>query len=203
MPGLEDFTVAGKLILERAVEILNQPILNKDMLWILLPLLTALFLMELYFGRYKEELGCNSAVSNSVVLFFVGINLCSFLYAKNMLLGFTTVAPELVDMAIKKTFIAFIIILESISLIALNFFHVVSKRFAFGLSSALIMNYVGLISIILVYSNIALDLITFPAILFLFIIMVLFFWVLQFFVPKTDEESKEKEEKEEETTEED
>jgi nucleoside-diphosphate-sugar epimerase len=36
----------------------KQPLLTKEMLWILLPSLATLFLFELYFGRYKlEELG--------------------------------------------------------------------------------------------------------------------------------------------------
>lgn len=195
MVMLEEFTIAIKLILNKTAEIIEQPILNKDMLWILLPLLTALFLMELYFGRYKEEeLGWNSAVSNSIVLFFVGMNLCSFLYSKNMLIGITTVPQALVDIAAKKTFIAFFILLESVFFIALNFFHLVSRRFAFGISSALIMNYLGVISIVLVYSNLSFDFVMIPAILLLFIITVLFFLILQMLIPKkeeTDEEVKE------------
>lgn len=196
---MSEFITAMELILERAIELIIQPIINKQMLWILLPLLVALFLIELYFGRYKEEeLGWNSAVSNSIVLFFVGMNLCYFLYTQNMLVGLTSVAPEVLEVASKKTFIAFIIILESIFLIILNFFHLVSKRFAFGVSSALIMNYIGLISIILVYSDISLDLLIIPASLFLFIVMVLFFWVLQVLEPKAEEEEEEEESEEEE-----
>ncbi|UZE93765.1 MAG: hypothetical protein IB618_03285 [Candidatus Pacearchaeota archaeon] len=196
--GLE---TAINLMLERTVDILKQPLINTEMLWILLPLLVALFLMELYFGRYKEEkLGWNSAVSNSIVLFFVGMNLASFLYSKNMLVGLTTVAPEVLEVASQKTFIAFIILLESIFLLVLNFFHLVSKRFAFGLSSALIMNYIGVISIVLIYSNIPINLSLLPAVLFLFIVTVLFFWILQFLEPKAEEE--EEEEKEEESEEE-
>ncbi len=186
---------AINLVLEKSVELLKQLILNTDMLWILLPLLIALFLMELYFGRYKEEeLGWNSAVSNSIVLFFVGMNLCSYLFSKNMLVGLTTVSPELIQVASEKTFIAFIVILESIFLLVLNFFHLVSKRFAFGISSSLIMNYIGVIGIILVYSNIPIDATIIPAILFLFIVAVLFFWIIQSLESKAEKESEEEEE---------
>ncbi len=192
--ALEQFTVAMKLILERIIEIFNQPAINKEMLWILLPLLTALFLLELYFGKYKEELGWNSAVSNALVLFFVGMNLCAFLYSRNQLVGFTLVSPEILTIAIKKSLIAFIIVLESVFLIVLNFFHAVSKKFAFGISSALIMNYLGVISVILIYSNIGIDMITVPAILLLFILLVIFFWIIQTLTPKTKELEKEEEE---------
>lgn len=199
MAGFNEFIIALNLVFEKTISILKQPFLsaNREMLWILFPLLAALFLMEFYFSRYKEEeLGWNSAVSNSLVLFFVGMNLCSFLFAKNQLVGFTTVAPEIMEIAAKKTFVAFIIILESIFLLVLNFFHLVSKRFAFGISSALIMNYLGFISIILIYSNISIDLIIFPAILVLFIFVVFFFWLLQFLIPKTQDEEDEEEEEE-------
>ena len=191
------FLTALKFIGERALEIAKQPLINTEMLWILLPLLTALLLMELYFGRYKkEELGWNSAVSNSIILFFVGMNLCSFLYSKNMLIGLTVVPSDLVSIAAEKTFIALILILESISLIVLNFFHLVSRKFAFGISSALIMNFIGVISVVLVYSNIHLDMITIPAILLLFIIMVAFFSFLKIIEPKGEESEEEAEEKE-------
>jgi len=197
---VKDFTVALVLIWDRAVEIVKQPIINKEMLWILLPLVAALFLMEIYFGRYKrEELGWNSAVSNSVILFFVGMNLLSFLYNKNLLLGLTDINPIFMGVAIKKTFIAVIILLESIFLIILNFFHLVSKRFAYGISSSLIMNYLGVVSIILIYSDILLDFISISAILFIFIITAVFFSLIRLLEPKVAEEKeKEEEEKEEE-----
>jgi len=197
---VKDFTVALVLIWDRAVEIVKQPIINKEMLWILLPLVAALFLMEIYFGRYKrEELGWNSAVSNSVILFFVGMNLLSFLYNKNLLLGLTDINPIFMGVAIKKTFIAVIILLESIFLIILNFFHLVSKRFAYGISSSLIMNYLGVVSIILIYSDILLDFISISAILFIFIITAVFFSLIRLLEPKVCEEKEgEEEEKEEE-----
>ena len=190
--ALNELVIAIHLMLEKAIEILQQPIVNRNMLWILLPLLVALFLMELYFGHYKEEeLGWNSAVSNSIVLFFVGMNLCAYLFSKNMLVGLTAVTPETLEIASQKTFIAFIILLESIFLLILNFFHLVSKRFAFGISSTLIMNFVGLIGIILVYSDIPIDVSLIPAILFLFVVAVLFFWILQSLEPKVEEEEEE------------
>lgn len=189
MTIVQDFGFAIRLIIDRSLEIIRQPAMNGEMLWILLPLLVALFLIEIYFGRYsKEELGWNSAVGNSLVLFFVGLDLASYLYSKNLLIGFTAVPVALIDVASQKTFIAFIIILESVFLIILNFFHLLSKRFAFGISSGLIMNYIGVISIILVYSDLPLDLLTLSAILLIFIALVLFLWLLRLIEPKAEEE---------------
>ncbi|MCL6500519.1 MAG: hypothetical protein K6T16_00600 [Candidatus Pacearchaeota archaeon] len=192
MALLGDFGFAMKLIIDRSAEIMRQPAINSEMLWILLPLLITLFLMELYFGRYtKAELGWNSAVGNSLVLFFVGMNLSSYLYSKNMLVGFTDVPVTLLDVASQKTFIAFVIVIESVFLVVLNFFRLVSKRFAFGISSELILNYIGVISIIAVYSDLPLDLLSLSAVIFIFIVLVLFFWVLRAIEPKVKPEEEE------------
>jgi len=196
----KEFLLALKIVWERALEIVRQVQVNKEMLWILLPLLAAMFLLELYFSRYKkEELGWNSALANSLVLFFVGLNLCSFLYnpdpSKNMLYGFGSIKPELMEEAIKKSAIAFFIVFESVLLMLLDFFHLVSKRFAFGISSGLVLNFIGAISIILVRSDVKIDLITIPAVLLLFAFTVAFFSLLRLIFPST-EESEESEETE-------
>ena len=189
--ALQDFIVALQLVWEKAVEIVLQPLSqvqqgNIEMLWILIPLLAALFLMEFYFGLHKtEKLGWNSAVSNSLVLFFVGLNLFSFLYARQMLIGFTNIQPAVVNIAIKKSLIAFFIVIESVLLITLNFFHLVSEKFAFGLSSAMIMNFLGIMAVILIYSEIPINLIVLPAILIIFIAMTFFFLDYPFFRAKS------------------
>jgi len=182
---IEQLKLVALLIYERAMEIVRQPVLNKEMLWILLPMLVSLFLIELYFGRYtEEELGWNSAVSNSLVLLFVGLNLASWLYSRKMLVGFTQVSPAIMNVAIKKTVIAAVILFESVLLLILNFFHLVNKKFAFGISSSLLINFIGAISIILVYSDVPLDLVTIPAVLVLFICLMIFLWLVRLVEPK-------------------
>src|SRR3989344_25778 len=90
------------LVWQRVLEILQAPLIMKDMLFILLPLLVVLLIIELYFGRYKyEKLGWNTAVGNSLALFFVGMNLLYFLYTNNLLF---VESP--------KTTLAFIVVVE-------------------------------------------------------------------------------------------
>lgn len=194
----EGFMLVLSLLWEKIVDIIQQPIANTDMLWMLIPMIAALFLMELYFGRYKEEeLGWNTAVSNSLVLFFVGMNLCYFLSINNMLVGLGEVSPAVFDMALKKSFIAYFIIIESIFLLVLNFFHLAAKRFAFGVSSGLILNFVGIMAIIFIYSTsevLLSEWITIPAILVIFIAMILFFLIIKALSPKAEEELEEEEE---------
>lgn len=192
--SFNEFVIAFNLIYERILDILKQPMLNKEMLWILMPMLLSLFLIELYFGRYvKEELGWNSAVSNSLVLFFVGLNLASWLYSNNMLPGFVPVETAVLETALIKTFIAAVVIVESILLLILNFFHLITKKFAFGISSSLIINFIAVISIILVYSEVPLDIITLLACLVLFICLVIFFWFIHLIEPKVEVEEEEEE----------
>lgn len=191
----QEFVVALQILWQRVVDIVQQPIINREMLWMLLPMLAALFLMELYFGKYKEEeLGWNTAVSNSLVLFFVGMNLCYFLSANNLLVGMSEVAPAVFDMALKKSFIAYFIIIESIFLLMLNFFHLAGKRFAFGVSSGLILNFIGIMAIIFIHSpNPALlsEWLTIPAVLVIFVMMLLFFLIIRALSPKAEEEEEE------------
>lgn len=198
----EELFITLKLVWERALEILKQPAINKEMLWILLPLIAALFLIEFYFARYKkEELGWNTAVSNALVLLFVGLNLCSFLYSskagQNMLVGF---GPEVelvvLSVALKKSAIAYFIILESVFLLILNFFHLANKCFAFGISSGMILNFMGVMAIIFVYTPVSpkLNLFTLasiPAILTLFIIMAAFFAIVRALSQGVEEEVEE------------
>ena len=49
-------------VVERCIEFLTAPFVYTDMLWIILPLILTLLVMELYFGVYSsEELGWSSA----------------------------------------------------------------------------------------------------------------------------------------------
>lgn len=183
----EEIVYVLKLIWDKVVEIVQQPIINKDMLWILIPIISALCLVEFYFARYKEEeLGWNTAVGNSLCLFFVGMNLCSFLSRNDMLVGFG--AAQAAGPVLAKSIIAYFIVFEALFLILLNFFHLVSKRFAFGISSGLIMNFISTIAIIVVYSNIAIDWLMIPAVLVMFLIMIIFFQFIRLISPEAEEE---------------
>lgn len=174
---------------QRTTELMAKPLEIKNMLWILIPLLSTLFLMELYFGRYKkEQLGWNSAVSNSIVLFFVSFNLLGVLYQNNMLIFLTK--PADIETAIAKSFIALIILFESFILMILNFFHLLKGKLAFEISSPLILNYIGVMSIIIIYSEIVLNWITLAAIIFIFFLFVIFFSALKFIVPGVERKEK-------------
>ena len=171
----------------RFVELVKAPSYNKDMIWIIIPMLTVLFLMELYFGRYrKEELGWNTAVGNSIVLFFVSIDLLRYVYEHNYDPAFWT----FVFSNLKGLFVAFIVGLGGVWLLLANFFHLLPKRLAFFISGSLPINVIAYVAIAVVYSDVPFDLITMTAGLILFIILMLTFGLIHWIEPKYKEETK-------------
>ncbi|MBU2497085.1 MAG: hypothetical protein KJ767_03445 [Nanoarchaeota archaeon] len=153
----------------RILEIVYSPLQVKEMLFILTPLIIVLLVIELYFGRYKyEKLGWNTAVGNSLALVFVGMNLLNFLYVNGDIFGRDA-----------KTLLAFIVCIEALFLLFVNFFHIFPREAAFGISSPLILNFIGIASIIMVYSDIPFDYITLIAFIIIFLIIAIVLSILQ------------------------
>ncbi|HYD03695.1 MAG TPA: hypothetical protein VEC16_05345 [Alphaproteobacteria bacterium] len=134
----------------RGVDIVFAPVNTPAMLWMLLPLLATLFLMEFYFGRYKdEEMGWNTAFSNAIVLVFIAIDLFRRLYEPTGL-GVTEFIATGTDI---KIIVPLWIMLLAIILLFINFFHFMPKKLAYIISSPAYINMVGLLGIIVVYSK--------------------------------------------------
>lgn len=137
-------------IYERFIEIILAPFQSREMMWILVPVIASLFLMDFYFKRYKrEELGWNTAFGNSLVLIFVSIDLFRFLYNHDML-DYVALENALV---IAIALLGFMLTLES-------FFHLLPKDAAFGFSSRLPINVIAGLAIIIIYSGISIDIYT-------------------------------------------
>lgn len=165
------------LIIQRLIELLTTPFQNPIMFWELGPLILTLFILELYFGRYKNErVGWASTVSNSLVLIFVGSNLLHYLYLENLFI-----------FADLRSILPFFLIAAGLILFTLDFFHMLPQFIAYGISSVLPINLTAAIVIILVHTQIPLDKITFFAGLILFIILLLIIKIIQFLEPNGEE----------------
>ncbi len=176
------------LILQESIKIVSEPIENPNMLWTLVPLVVGMFALEIYFGHYKrEKLGWNSAVGNSLVLFFVGMNLLSFLFSNKLLISSPMDGLNLIGSEIDpvRFLIAMFIILEAALLFFLNFFHLIPEKFSFGVSSGLFMNFLACIGIILVYGDLPLTWIIIPAVLLIFFVLLLLLNILELIEPKS------------------
>ncbi|HIH31135.1 TPA: hypothetical protein HA235_00355 [Candidatus Woesearchaeota archaeon] len=164
----------------RILAILEAPIKNPQMLWMLLPLLATAILIEFYFGRYKdEELGWNTAYGNALVLAFISIDLLRHTYEP---LGLTI--RDAIFVGNSKIFVALIIFSFALLLLFIDFFHFLPKKLAYAISSPAYINFLGLIGIMLVYSSkIPLDWTTFGACLVILILFIIIAELLYLMVP--------------------
>jgi len=172
---------------KQSYQLIILPIKNQNMLWIVLPLMLSTIVMIFYFGLYKyEELGWNTAVGNGLVLVFVGLDLLRQMYQNNniveivrtILHGSTSILSSQ-----PKTILALIILLYGLFLVIVNFVHLFPKKLAFFISSALPINLVAYLTIVIVYTNLKLNLLLLISCFIVFIILYLLSKLIQFFIP--------------------
>lgn len=150
---------------------------NLDMLFLLVPVVLSIVFSELYFGRYKQEkLGWNSAFTNSLILVFVSFNLLGRLYVSGGL--------EYLDF---KNLLALGIFFEGFTLTLVSFFHLIPEDYAFKMYSSLPVNFIAYIGIILIYSDIPLDITTCISALGILIILAFILKVLNVLEPGVEE----------------
>lgn len=167
-----------KEYLSRSLDILITPFIKTDILWIVLPLLLILVMIHLYFGRNRsEELGWNSAFSNSISLIWISVILMRTLYQKN---GMDIIS----DPSSSKSLIL-VGIFASITLILMffNFFHILPKRLAFTISSSESMYITAFIIISVILGDFPLDMHTLVSSIIVFIVLVILFKSIKCLVP--------------------
>ena len=127
----------------RFLEVLYAPLKHPEMFWILVPLVSTVILMELYFSRYpREELGYHAALENTVFLIFVTVDLIRYLILQHQAISF-----------VKVLFIV-IISLYAIIMGVLDFLHRLPRNIAFKTSSKSLIGFTAYIAIVMVYSDI-------------------------------------------------
>lgn len=162
----------------RFMELIFAPFEHPETLWMVIPVLFTLLFIELYFGRYRaEELGWNSAFGNSLVLIFVSIDLVRLLYSQSGITAFLYINP--------KVALIIAVVLEGMVLTTMSFLHALPKHVLFNFSSALPMNFIAYISILLVYTDIPIDFYTLLAAFGLMAILVLLLTFVKLIEPKS------------------
>lgn len=164
----------------RGVAIIEAPIKVPEMLWMLIPMIASLVMMELYFGRYKdEELGWNTAVGNSLVLTFVAIDLFRHNYEPEKM-----TIIEAIQSPDGKIFISLLIFSFALLLVLMDFFHFLPKKIAYTISSGPFINIISMLGIIIVYSdNIPLDWTTLLACFIIFLLANLVLFIIYWIIP--------------------
>jgi len=175
---LNVFSYFTKIIFPTIWSIISVPVNQSEMLWAIAPLLLALLFIEVYFGRWKnEKIGWNTAFANSIALLFVSINLFSILWAQYSADLSTRVV------LLPRFILLLVLIIQSLLLMTLVYFHAMPKSVSFFLASPLTINLLAVISIVLIYSNLPLNIQTFTAALIVYIALYLFFIILRALVP--------------------
>lgn len=167
--------ILGNLTWNRFIELITAPYYHTEMLWIVLPLITALILMQLYFGLHKkEELGWNTAVGNSLALVFVAMDLIRYIFINSPEKTFM----PFIFLNIEKIFIPFAVGILAAWILFGEFFHLLPKKFAFLISSSLPTTLLGYLAIILIYTKIPMDLATLMASILMAGVLVIVFGII-------------------------
>jgi hypothetical protein len=174
------------LLWQRTVDLIKAPVNTPEMFWILTPLIIATVIMQFYFGRYEdEEMGWNTAVSNSLILIFVSIDLLRHLHTNPP----SEVLFNLFGINIyTKTIMVAVLAFIGFFLFITDFFHFLPKRTALFASSGLIVRLLSYVALVVVYSaNIPIDLMTMLGGVLIFIMLFFIFQFIRFIEPKAKE----------------
>lgn len=165
----------------RGVALVDAPFKVPEMLWMLIPIIVSVVMMEFYFGRYKEEeLGWNTAFGNALVLSFVSIDLFRHTYEPT---GRTIM--ESLQSPDTKISIAMVIFGFAILLMLMNYFHFLPKKIAYAISSGPFIQMIALLGIIIVYSDgIPLNWTTLLACILIFILANFILHILYWIIPE-------------------
>ena len=150
------------------------------MIWLIAPLLITMFLVQVYFGRHKEEeIGWNTAYGNSIVLIFTTITLFHYLY--NTFGYQAMIAFE--GTAFYKSLFVGIGLVYAFLLMFIDFIHLLPKKLAFFLSNSITISVSAFVAVVLVYSDVPFDLVTLVTAICLFLIVLLFFKLFRWIIP--------------------
>lgn len=169
---LVDFAVNSA---ERLVQLVSAPITHTEMLWITLPFLVSVVISEIYHSRYKgESVSWSDTLENSTVLLFVSLDLLRYLY--NHDLFYVNIQTSLV----------FSLIFVGVFLAILDYFHALPPDFGLVVSSKAPLNFLALMVLLMVYTNIAFDGYTIGAIFGLMILFYMILTIIHWVVPKSE-----------------
>ncbi|MBR9692112.1 hypothetical protein GOV06_04995 [Candidatus Woesearchaeota archaeon] len=173
-------TIKENIILSRFLELVTAPYHHPELLWITIPLIAALILMSIYFGRYKKEkLGWNTAVGNTMALLFVAMDILHHIY--NGL-----AEPSIQNMILqnfREVMVVIMLGIISLWLFMADFFHVLPKKMAFMASSYMQTSLFAYIAIVLIYTDIVIDKYTLFGALLLYIAIVFFVKIIKLLIP--------------------
>lgn len=178
-------TIQTELV-PRFLSILKAPLTSADMLWIAIPLIIALLLVEFYFKYHnKELLRWDPLTGNALILIFVSLDLFREI---NNTVGFQIDLAFLESAGIQiKAVLAGLIGIVGLLGVFTKLLHILPKRTPFKFSGILIINLFAYISVSLVYTHVPMDPATIISIILLLILLMIIFSIAHLFQNKAKE----------------
>lgn len=151
-----DYAEFAALVWARFLELALVPLRNTDMLWAAVPLVAATAFITLYFARHqREELGWNTAFGNTMVFLFMAMNLIREMYQSSS-------PPSWENVTSNPLYLTFTVALACAGafLMLVTYFHLLPKRLAFAIFSAVPINVAAYVMISIVYAGVPADPVT-------------------------------------------
>ena len=179
-PGIWQYLTT--VVLPRIQDLVITAYHDEEILWAVVPVLINLFLIQIYFGRNKEEIiGFDTAYANSIVVIFVGAGLIKYMQETYALQAF--LVPE-TDAFVKAIFVGVVLVLAFI-LALITLFHAVSQKFAAFITNAVVISFITLISIVIVHSSVQLDRDTLASGMIFFLAFYSFWRIFRLIIPSS------------------
>lgn len=143
-----NYQLIWQKVLDELWFLIKAPAINPELLWIVSPLILMTLVMTLYYGVYiREKLGYGTSLGNSVLLFFVGLDLLRTVYHY-------TYPPSFRQLMIHygKVLLIMVILAEAYLLARGAFKHAIPKNIMFKLASPLSVNLQAYILAVIVYN---------------------------------------------------
>ncbi|MEW6722657.1 MAG: hypothetical protein AB1324_05330 [Candidatus Micrarchaeota archaeon] len=145
---------AALLVWTRFGELALAPLRNQEMLWAALPLAIATVFITLYFARNKgEELGWNTAFGNTMAFIFAAINLIREMSRQEGSIGSIASNPLYAGLSV-------LLAGTGATLMLITYFHLMPRRAAFFLFSAIPINVSVYVAMSIVYGGVPPDIVT-------------------------------------------
>jgi len=150
------------------------PFIEPQMWWVIGPVFLVMIVLALYFATHEtEKIGWNTALTNSAVLVFVGIDLIRNVFNYTNPADFNNFFDNPY-----KLLVIFIIMVEGLLLSYSAFRHALPEKLMFFIASPLVINVQVYVLIVLVYLRVDPTRYTIFAALLLFAILLFAFWFL-------------------------
>lgn len=185
LPAPLDYAV--NTLAPRVRDLVLAPAQHPDMLWTLAPMIIALVLMQLYFGRNKDEaLGWNTAFGNSIALVFISASLLRELFILSGEADFFAFVDSALAFDEPKIVVILLLFAYGIFLAMISFFHWIPEGVAFFIMNGISINSAAYVVIVLVNSEgIPLDEHTVAAGVAIFLLLYVVSVVIRSIIPQS------------------